>query len=135
MFCSSGILKFDPKKGTKYFEPWWCLLQCDNQIIEYYAWLLRRYGIELNTKSLWEAHISVIKGENIPNPSRWGELEGMEINFYYNHIIRFDNGRHAWVDVYSEDLSAVREILGFEFKPWYHLTIGRLKRSYVEILL
>jgi hypothetical protein len=130
MFSSSGILRFDPKKNTKHFTPWWCLLECDENIAEYYAWLLKKYGLESNSKSLWGTHISVIKGEDIPDPSTWGNLEGMEVDFNYNNFVRFENGKHAWVDVYSEDLSAVREMLGLPFKPWYHLTIGRLERPY-----
>jgi len=130
MFSTSGTLHFDLKRGTKQFEPWWCLLLCDNQIAEYYSWQLKKYGIESNPKGLWGTHISVVRGETVPDPSAWGKLEGYEVDFYYNHVIRFENGMHAWIDVYSEDLSAVREMLGFPFKPWFHLTIGRLERPF-----
>src|ERR1700688_244299 len=130
MFTSSGILQFDPLKGTKHFEPWWCLLSCDKQIAEYYSWLIKRYGLPVNTSSPWGTHISVIRGDTIPDPSAWGKLEGVEGEFAYNHVVRYDNGQHAWVDVYSEDLSGVREMLGLKPKPWFHLTIGRLDHAY-----
>lgn len=130
MFTSSGIVRFDPLKGSKHHEPWWCLLECDKQVAEYYAWLIKRYGLPVNTSSPWGTHISIIKGETVPNPSQWGKLEGAEIEFHYNHWVRFDNGQHAWVDVYSEDLAAVRESVGLPFKPWYHLTVGRLERTW-----
>lgn len=131
MFQSTGILQYDPVSGTKHDEPWWALIKCDQGIADYYAWFLKRYGIEVNTFNLWDIHISVLKGEVPPNQENWGIYDGYEFNFYYNHIIRWDNGKHAWVDIYSEELSAVREAMGFPPKLWYHLTIGKLIRPYI----
>lgn len=132
MFTSSGILQYDPGKGQKHFDPWWALLVCDDEISRYYTWHLKRFGIQLhpNDKGLWGTHISILKGDPVPNPANWGKYDGYEIEFNYNHIVRFDNGKHAWVDIYSEDLSIIRQMLGFEAKPWYHLTVGRLVRPY-----
>jgi hypothetical protein len=130
MFTSSGIFHYDPLPGTKHYEPWWALLSCDQQIAEYYAWFLKRQGVEVETANLWGVHVSVLKGEVPPNLENWGKYEDFEVEFHYNHFIRHDNGKHAWVDIYSEDLSAIRQELGFPAKPWYHLTIGRLIRPY-----
>lgn len=118
-------------QGTKHFDPWWALLECDEDIAKYYAWHMKKYGVEVNPANLWGVHVSVLKGETPPNIQAWRKYEGYEVEFHYNHLIRFDNGKHAWVDVYSEDLSAIREEFGFPAKPWYHLTIGRLIRPYV----
>lgn len=132
MFTSTGILQYDPGKGTKQFDPGWVLLTCDDEIARYYTWHLKRYGVEIypNDKGLWGTHISILKGEPVPDNTSWGKYDGYEIEFHYNHVIRFDNGKHAWVDIYSEDLSAIIEMMGFPAKPWYHLTIGRLVRPY-----
>lgn len=132
MFTSTGILQYDPGKGLKQYDPWWALLLCDDDIARYFAWHIKRYGVELypNDKGLWGTHVSVLKGDVPPSPVDWGKYDGYEIEFNYNHIVRYDNNKHAWLDVYSEDLSAIREMLGFPFKPWYHLTIGRLVRPY-----
>ena len=132
MFTSTGILQYDPGKGQKHFDPWWALLLCDDEIARYYAWQLKKRGMEVypNDKGLWGTHISVLKGDVPIQTKDWGRYEGYEVEFHYNHLIRFENGKHAWVDIYSEDLSAIREELGFPFKPWYHLTIGRLVRPY-----
>ena len=132
MFTSTGILHYDPGQGSKQFDPWWALLTCDDEIAKYYAWQLKRRGVEVypNDKSLWGTHLSVLKGAEPPNPQAWGKYEGYEVQFHYTHLIRFDNGKHAWVDVYSEELSEIRLELGFDAKPWYHLTIGRLVRPY-----
>ncbi len=136
MFASTGILQYDPGRGLKHYVPWWALLTCDDEISRYYAWQLKRYGIEVypNNKGLWGTHVSVLKGEVPSKPELWGKYEQFEVEFYYSQVIRFDNGQHAWVDVYSEDLSAIRQEMGFPFKPWYHLTIGRLVRPFKHTL-
>lgn len=135
MFTSKGIMRYDTTHG-KYSQQWWALLECDAEVSNYYTWQLRKYGIEItsNAKGLWGTHVSVLKGEPPPNPEHWGKYEGYEVEFNYTHIIRYDNGKHAWVDVYSEDLSAIRQELGFPFKPWYHMTIGRLVRPFNHTL-
>jgi hypothetical protein len=130
MFTSTGILHYDPLPGSKHYEPWWGLLQCDDQIAKYYTWHLKRHGVEVDPANLWGVHVSILKGESPPKPEVWGKYEDYEVEFHYNHLIRYDNGKHAWVDVYSEDLSKIREELGFAPKFWYHLTIGRLIRPY-----
>lgn len=131
MFTSTGVLHYDPKAG-KHFDPWWAILDCDEQLADYYSWLLRRRGIEVysNANGLWGTHISVLKGDVPPNQANWGKYEGYEVEFHYNHLIRYDNGKHAWMDVYSEHLSEIRLELGFDAKPWYHLTVGRLVRPF-----
>jgi len=132
MFTSSGILQYDPGKGTKQFDPHWGLILCDDEISRYYAWHLKKWGQEVypNDKGLWGTHVSLLKGDSPNNPEHWGKYDGYEVEFHYNHIVRYDNGKHAWVDVYSEDLSKIREELGFDPKYWYHLTIGRLVRPF-----
>jgi hypothetical protein len=130
MFTTSGIFHYDPLPGTKHYEPWWGLARCDSQLSDYYAWLLERHGIEVETTNLWGTHVSVLKGEAPLRPEHWGKYEGFEVELHYNHLVRYDNGKHAWVDVYSDDLSEIRQELGFVAKPWYHLTVGRLIRPY-----
>jgi len=132
MFSSTGILHYDPGVGTKNFDAHWAILLCDDEIARYYAWFLKKRGVELfsNDKGLWKTHVSVLKGDEPPNPTAWKKYEGYEVEFHYTHLVRYDNGKHAWVDVYSEELSAIRQELGFVAKPWYHLTVGRLIRPF-----
>ena len=124
MFTSIGVLHYDPKQGKNY-DPWWALLECDEQIADYYSWQLKKFGVEVwpNSKGLWGTHVSVLKGEPVPNPEAWAKYEGYQ-------MIRYDNGKHAWVDVYSEHLSTIRMELGFPEKFWYHLTVGRLAKPW-----
>ncbi len=132
MFSSTGTIQFDPLKGTKHFDPWWALLLCDEDIAYYYAWLSKRHGMELEPFNLWGVHVSVIKGEIPLDQSVWGRYSGMELRINYENNLRFDNGKHAWLDVYSQDLADFRQSLGYFAKNKYHLTIGRLKIKLTE---
>lgn len=125
-FChkSTGTLCFDPKQNTKHFEPWWAVVECDDGIIEYYAWFLKKRGIPLMINKLWGAHISAIKGEEPPLKEHWGKT--VEVEFWYTNQTRFDNGKHAWLDVYSPQLRDIRKELGLLVeKDRFHMTVGR----------
>jgi hypothetical protein len=126
-FSSNGKITYDPKKG-KVFEPWWAILECDNEILRYYKWLLLKEGIEIQKGSLWGAHITWIRGEEPHNKSFWGKYDGIEIEFRYSNFLRYDNGRHVWLDVYCPKFNEMREELGLQplRSMSLHLTIGRL---------
>lgn len=127
---STGLLQFDPGAGTKYFKKWWLLLKCDDEIVRYYKWFLLKYGFPVQHNALWGAHISVIKGEEIPDDRKWNwdaEIwRNLPLEFYYSHYVRNDNSCHHWIDCYSKGLSAFREYMGLSPKLTYHLTIGRI---------
>lgn len=125
MLKSKGRLVYDHLSDTKHFEPWWAMLLCDWQIQKYYAWHLLKWGIKVNTASPWGAHISVIKGEKV-DPVKWKTLHGKMIEFEYDPDIKWDNGEHAWINVYCETLTNLRVELGLTYRPRFHLTIGRL---------
>jgi hypothetical protein len=127
MYKTVGKLIFDPRKGTKDFEPWWVLLNLDREIQRYYAWHLERWGVEVCTGSQWGCHISVVKGEKPPLVDKWGQKHSKFIKIEYDGRIRYDNGKHAWIDVYSDELSDFRASLGLHRKRRFHITIGRLK--------
>lgn len=97
MHTSTGILQYDPGKGLKHYDPWWALLLCDDDLSKYYAWQLKKHGVEVypNDKSLCGTHVSVLKGDVPFNQTAWGKYEGFEVEFHFNHLIRYDNGKHA----------------------------------------
>lgn len=128
---STGYLQFDPQEGTKYFEPNWALLMVDQDIVEYYCWHSKKWGKPINPNRLWGAHVSAVKGEEPVNRELWGYDFG-EITFYYTNIIRYDNGCHAWLDVWCDRLHEIRYELGLPPKidfgghpRHFHLTLGR----------
>ncbi|HEY1188483.1 MAG TPA: hypothetical protein VGE74_12600 [Gemmata sp.] len=124
---STGCVQYDPGTGTRAFEPWWLILVCDRGIVDYYAWLLLRYGIEIHKGSTFGPHISVVKGVEPPAREAWGFDPG-PITFRYTNVVRWDNGRHAWLDVWAPELARLRAGLGFSTpeKVSFHLTLGRL---------
>lgn len=133
---AEGKLVYDYGFGTKLFEPWWALVFTDQGIIDYYAWLCKKYGMPVQKGSAYGAHISFIRGEVPVNKDAWGIGAGT-IDFWYAHTVRWDNNRHAWLDVWSDQLVELRQAMGLPVKPhrllngeWvasgYHLTIGRL---------
>jgi hypothetical protein len=126
--ASTGRITYDPGKGTRHFDPWYALLECDEGIVDYLSWHLRRRGIALQKGSRWGAHVTFVRGEQPPRPELWGEAAGEEVAFTYSHVVRWDNGFHAWVDVWCPRLTEVRSRLGLTGKTGakYHLTLGRL---------
>lgn len=126
-YKSHGRLHFDPKQGTKHFEPWWALLHTCKGIVTLYAYFLKCYGLETEPNMLWGPHISVIKGQEPLNKELWGKDEGRRVEFWYTDKIRWDNDKHAWLDCFSPEMSKIREKLGLPGKSFFHLTLGRLK--------
>lgn len=125
---SEGRVQYDPGHGSRAFEPWWLILACDRGIVDYYAWLLLRHGISLQKGSTFGPHVSVVKGVEPPRREAWGLIDPGPVAFRYSNVVRWDNGRHAWLDVWSPELAAIRSRLGFDTpgKVTFHLTLGRL---------
>ena len=122
-----------PFKSEGYIKPvedWWLLLTCDPEIVNYYCWLAKTWGIEIEAGSRHGPHISVVKGERIKNKKLWYQLKGRSVRFEYSNQMRH-NGYHCWLDVRSRELSKLRQSLGLKEKPYhsFHLTIGRLRLS------
>jgi len=124
-----------PFKSTGYIKPvgdWWLLLTVDPEIVRYYCWLARTWGIEIEAGSRHGPHISVVKGDKPRKKfiKKWFELKGKPIQFEYANQIRH-NQYHVWLDVHCPELSKLRQSLGLKPKPWhsFHLTIGRFRHN------
>jgi hypothetical protein len=126
-FSSSGIILYDPKMELG-FESFWAVVECDFEIVNYYRWHLLRRGIAIHKGSRWGCHITWNRGEEPPNKSAWSKYEGLEINFRYSNFLRWDNGRHVWLDAYCPKLNDIRVELGLQPLPQmaFHVTLGRL---------
>ena len=126
-FSSTGVIFYDYNK-TEISEPFWGILKCDEEIINYYLWLLLRWGIAVNKGSRSGAHITWNRGEKPPNLSLWGKYEGVEITFRYSNYLWWENGKHVWINVHCPKLDEIRVELGLNplHRNALHLTIGRL---------
>jgi hypothetical protein len=123
---SVGRIQYDPKQGTKYFVDWWALLVCDQGIVDYYCWHSLKFGRPIKKNMLWGTHVSAIRGEEPANKDLWGHDWG-KIDLWHTNTIRYDNGCHAWLDVWCPKLHEIREALGLPPKETqhFHLTLGR----------
>lgn len=106
---------------------------CDDEISKYYRHLYSKQYPYLNsgqstklTRPVWGAHISVIRGEFIPNFKLWRLDEGKLVNFDYEAGV-IDNGEYYWLKVTCPALSELREKYGLPREPrfGFHLTVGR----------
>lgn len=136
-FKSTGKLIYDPYgRHTRYkdryrnFQFWWLLLICDNDIIGYYNYWLKKQGIYLQDKSLYGSHVSIVKGEEPPDKPFWKKYHKQEIEFQYSDKI-LNNHSHYWVWAKSPMFSKIRVELGLtpvaDMK--FHLTVGRTNFS------
>jgi hypothetical protein len=112
--------------GKLWYHDDWLLLQVDDEIARYYSFVIKqRFDIDLQRRSKWGAHVSVIRGEPLPKAEGWGHNDGKEIEIYYTHHV-FTNGDHWWLNVVSEELADIRTSYGLPpEKKFFHLTIGR----------
>ncbi len=78
------------------------------------------------TSPAWGPHISVIRGEPLPDPSLWGLYEGTDIRFKYDPESIYYNRGHFWLDVECDPLLDLREELGLLRQPRkpLHITIA-----------
>jgi len=138
-FTSTGTIIYDPharnrsKDKYKNFDFWWVILLCDQGIVDYNNYWLRKKGIHLHTRSLYGSHVSIVKGPNDepPDKTKWKARHRKKIEFEYNNII-LDNGNHWWIWARSPEFGAIRKELGLDPVPnvKFHLTIGRSKEKY-----
>lgn len=130
-YKSSGKLVYSPRTHLKDSSRW-LVLMCDDELSQYYRALYQRewfYRPKL-TRPVWGTHISIVRGEVIPNSEAWGFAANKIINFEYDPGVR-DNGEYYWLKVYCDELLAIRELFGLKREPQFglHLTIGRTTES------
>lgn len=105
----------------------------DDNISTYYRYLYAKEHLCLNgdqptklARPVFGAHISVIRGERIPNYHLWGLSSNQIIEFEYQPGV-LNNHEYYWLKVRCSFLSELRLQYGLPPEPKYgfHLTIGR----------
>ena len=109
-----------------YSDSGWAYLQCCRETQKYYQYWLRKCGVFVDTP-IWKSHISVVRGDGLPDLDYWGKHEGEEVDFFYRPRDLGFNGMYWWLDVESPQIEQIRIELGLEPDPKYdlHLTIGK----------
>jgi len=129
---SIGKLIYSPRTHLASSERW-LVVMCDDEISNYYRHLYAKTYPYLNgdrkgklTRPVWGTHISVIRGEKIPNQKIWGLDANKVIEFDYEGGVQ-DNQEYYWLKAKCDYLSKLREEYGLYPEPrfGFHLTIGR----------
>lgn len=124
---STGKIIYDPPSHIGNPRNW-MIVMCDDEISSYYRSLFYRefpyYG--KLTRPVFGAHISVIRGEKIPNYNIWKTDNLKTIEFEYEPGV-IDNKEYYWMKVKCDYLLDLREKYGLKRHPQFglHLTIGR----------
>jgi hypothetical protein len=135
-FISTGKVIFDPSRGSMSKNTKnWCIISVDREITRYYrAWLRTEKHLILEQPA-WDAHISVIRGEYLPE-QKWKSAarlrNGDHVEFQYEHgdiQVSKDTkgpGHFYWIRVHCPDVDLIRENLNLVTSwKYHHLTIGR----------
>lgn len=128
---SIGKLVYSPRTHLSSSERW-LVLMCDDEISKYYRYMFNReypWKGKL-TRPVWGTHLSVIRGEFIPNIKLWGMDANKIVEFEYDGGV-IDNGEYYWLKAKCPSLSDLREKYGLPREPrfGFHLTIGRTTES------
>lgn len=124
---SIGKLVYSPRTHLASSDRW-LVVMADDEISKYYRSLFYREYPWLGklTRPVWGTHISVIRGEKIPNSDLWKLDENKIIEFEYEAGVE-DNGEYYWLKVHCPYLENIRKVYGLNSHPkfGFHLTIGR----------
>lgn len=126
-YNSTGRLKLNPEKEGLPVGAWWLIVECCTDLGRYYRAMLNRYhlGAFKVQKPAWDAHISVIRGEEPTNKALWDKLDGTAVEFSYEDRL-LTNDRHYWLPVRCDTVLDLREELGLPRNPTLdlHLTVA-----------
>src|SRR5437870_3024462 len=121
---SVGKLVYSPRTHLSSSERW-LVVMCDDEISKYYRHLFYKEYPWLGklTRPVWGTHISVIRGEKVPNFDLWRLDENKLIEFDYDAGIK-DNGEYYWLKVSCPYLEEIRKKYGLYPSPQFgfHLT-------------
>lgn len=121
---------FESVGFVKPLEDWWLILTVDPEIVRYYCWLAKSWGIEIERGSRHGPHISIVAGEKPKSKlkKKWFKLKGRSVKFEYSNQLKHDY-YHCWLEVKSRELEKIRQSMGLKPRPFhpFHLTVGRLK--------
>lgn len=130
-FQSTGVITYDPPRPGLKNRDWWCVVEADEDLANYYRWQLeRRYSIKTLPPS-WGSHISIIRGETPAQDKQhlWTKYDGMKIEFEYTHDV-YGNGNFWWINIYNPMLPRIRDEFGFPSNWGQHLTVARLHNNW-----
>jgi hypothetical protein len=133
-FESTGKIVYDPPRGDmKRRTKWWCVLEVDNNIANYYRWWVEKQYIISGNGDVkrfitppWRAHVSIIRGEKPEDHLKhlWKKYQGKIVSFRYKHYPYQARKKGTWcIEVESPFLMNIREELNRPTHWPLHLTV------------
>ena len=127
MITITGTIRYD--NNYKLY------VEIGNDISKYYLKMIPKY-VAIPNPQRYDAHISVVRNETPEKLEYWKKYDGYTIQVEYDPYIKTD-GVYFWLNVYTEELSRIREELGLSKtselsrppsgEECFHITIGNLK--------
>lgn len=134
-----GIIRYSPLRigGRRRINPWWIVVDTDNEISKYYKWWLERLiynppwlkkneGEKLNLP-LWGTHVTVLNGVKEVGEQYlefWEKYQGEQIEFEYSPYIE-KHWKFFVLPVKCSKLEIIRDELGFDSNYHFHITVAR----------
>lgn len=127
-----GVLEYDPDRGTmKSAKPYWLVLQLPYELVKYYQYFIRT-DLHVDVKDpQWGAHVSIVRGEEPPNPEFWKKYDGMKVKIRFKPEVvcikdKKKDGNYFVIEFVNDFFSSIRTELGLPSKYFmYHVTVGR----------
>lgn len=129
-----GTLRYDPYRGDmKRRTKWWLVADVDKEITRYYRWWVRRTHHIILEQPAWDAHISIIRGEDACSKKShlWNKYSGERVNFSYSpqtiHCAPDPNhgGHFWWINVKCSRMDQIRKEFDLPVGWNFHITFGR----------
>lgn len=122
-------------KGKLRYNNDWIILECPQNIVNYYAWWVNRLTWKKGSTPYHGAHVTVVAGkyQKVTHHPNWKKHQNLVVDFEYSNIIEYakqDDGTYYWLPVRCPILEDIRLELGLDRKPkWqYHLTCYFIQR-------
>lgn len=108
---------------------WWVIIDCDPELgrLLRHFYQRSRFNTVAPQPPLWGTHVSVIRGEEPPDKTRWKARDGVVVELEYETSVAETRG-YLWVPVWCPVSNELRTELGLSAEPTpsMHLTFGNL---------
>lgn len=129
---STGKIIYNPYRGSmKRRTAWWCIVEIDKEITRYYRWWIQKtYHLHSLIPTPWDAHISVIRGEEPSDGLKhlWKKYHGQKVEFKYHHYPQKAKKDEFWIiEVDAPVLLNIRKELNRPTDWPLHISVGKEK--------
>lgn len=136
---TKGVITFQPKRNGLKMKKACCVIEVDEEIVNYYRYMTNQYYKTDLIKPSWAAHVSIVQGSVSMDDPKYLELvdkyEGLEVELEYSIYPRYsgdteivpsqDAGSFWFLNAKSKEFIEIRKELGLVTNYNPHLTIAK----------